>query len=88
MPKRLKSDALADAPRPPRAKNVEMSDEPRRTELERLLDDLSYEITTARSCGLGDDERLRVVARRIRDIAADLDAFAGSIVAERQAAQG
>ena len=65
-----------------------MSDEPRRSELEHLLEALSYEITAARSCGLGDDERLRVVARRIRDIAADLDAFAGSIVAERQAVEG
>jgi hypothetical protein len=54
-------------------------------ELDSLLEDLSYEITAARSCGISDAERLRAIARRIRDIASNLDALAGSIVAEEQA---
>ena len=57
-------------------------------ELEKLLDTLSYEITGARSIGLSDPEKLRVILRRIRDIGADLDGLAGSILAEEQASRG
>ena len=58
----------------------------RREELDKLLDDLSYEITGARSTSLDEPEALRATARRIRDIASNIDALAGSIVAEKQAA--
>ena len=67
---------------------MQVTDDDRDAELEHLLDDLSYAITSARACGVDDDERLRAVARKIRDLAADLDAFAGSIVAERRTAEG
>lgn len=63
-------------------------DDARRQELDTLLDDLSYEITAARSTGLDKAENLRAIARRIRDIASNIDALAGSIVAEKQAADG
>lgn len=65
-----------------------MGTDPRQQEMEALLEDLSYEITAARSTGLEDPDKLRGIVRRIRDIGADLDGLAGSIVAERQAAEG
>ena len=65
-----------------------MSADPRHREMEELLDDLSYAITAARSIGLEDLDKLRGISRRIRDIGADLDGLAGSIVAEKQAAEG
>ena len=65
-----------------------MSSDPRHREMEELLDDLSYAITAARSIGLEDLDKLRGISRKIRDIGADLDGLAGSIVAEKQAAEG
>lgn len=60
----------------------------RRTqELEALLEDLSYAITSARTTGLEKAEELRGIARRIRDISSNIDSLAGSIVAERMAAE-
>lgn len=61
--------------------------DPRSQELEGLLDDLSYAITSARTTGLEEAEALRMIARRIRDISSNIDSLAGSIVAERQASQ-
>jgi uncharacterized coiled-coil protein SlyX len=61
--------------------------DPRQAELEGLLDDLSYAITSARTTGLDEAEQLRVIARRIRDISSNIDSLAGSIVAERLAAE-
>ena len=63
-----------------------MSD-PRQGELEGLLDDLSYAITSARTKGLAEAEQLRVIARRIRDISSNIDSLAGSLVAEKLAAE-
>lgn len=51
-------------------------------EFEGILESISYEITTARGIGHGDPERMRAVVKRIRDLAADLDALSVSIVAE------
>lgn len=59
----------------------------RHEEFEGLLEDLSYAITSARNTGLGEAEELRVIARRIRDISSNIDSLAGSIVAEKQAAE-
>lgn len=64
-----------------------MITDPRQAELEGLLDDLSYAITSARTTGLDEAEQLRVIARRIRDISSNIDSLAGSIVAERLAAE-
>jgi hypothetical protein len=64
-----------------------MSDQ-RQQELEGLLEDLSYAITSARTNGLDRAEELRTIARRIRDISSNIDSLAGSIVAERQAVEG
>ena len=64
-----------------------MITDPRQAELEGLLDDLSYAITSARTTGLEEAEALRVIARRIRDISSNIDSLAGSIVAERLAAE-
>jgi len=65
-----------------------LSPDPRQHEFEQLLDDLSYAITAARSAGLEDIEKLRGIVRKIRDMGADLDGLAGSIAAEKQAAEG
>lgn len=54
----------------------------RNDEFESILETISYEITTARGIGPADPERMRTVVKRIRDLAADLDALAVSIVAE------
>ena len=64
-----------------------MKRDERQQELESLLDDLAYEITGARSIGLSDPEKLRGIVRKIRDIGANLDGLAGSILAEEQAAR-
>ena len=61
--------------------------DPRTQELEGLLEDLSYAITSARTTGLEQAEQLRMIARRIRDISSNIDSLAGSIVAERLAAE-
>jgi hypothetical protein len=61
--------------------------DPRTQEFEGLLEDLSYAITSARTTGLDEAERLRVIARQIRDISSNIDSLAGSIVAEKMAAE-
>jgi hypothetical protein len=61
--------------------------DPRQEELEGLLEDLSYAITSARTMGLARAEDLRSIARRIRDISSNIDSLAGSIVAERLVAE-
>ncbi len=54
----------------------------RNAEFESILEAISYEITTARGIGPSDPERMRAVVKKIRDLAADLDALSVSIVAE------
>ena len=54
----------------------------RHEEFEAILESLSYEITTARGIGPTDPERTRSVVKRIRDLAADLDALSVSLVAQ------
>ena len=65
---------------------TDQNEDARRKELDGLLDDLSYEMTAARSTNLDEPETLRAIARRIRDLSSNIDALAGSIVAEKQAA--
>lgn len=63
-----------------------MSPSDRHSELEALLDEASYLLTSARTSGLGDTDALRAALKRIRAIAGDADALAASIDAERRAA--
>jgi hypothetical protein len=56
----------------------------RRDEFNGLLESLGFEITNARTAGFEDPERLRNLTKRIRDLAADLDALSGSMVAEER----
>lgn len=58
----------------------------RSEEFEKLLEDLSFAITSARAAGSDDVEALREIVKRIRDLAADLDALSVSVVAERREA--
>lgn len=60
------------------------SDEHRNEELARLLDEISYEVTAARSAGLGRVDDLRAALRRARDLVAQADALASSLLAARR----
>ena len=55
-------------------------------ELERIFDDLAYELTGARTAGVDQPYELRAALRRARDLLADADGLAASIGAERSAA--
>ena len=59
-------------------------DEQRRLELEGLLDDLSYQVTAARSAGLGRPEDLRRALRRMTKLISELDAVAVTELAGRR----
>ena len=54
-------------------------------ELDGLLDQASYLLTTARTAGLADTEKLRRTLRRLRFVVGDADALASSVEAERRA---
>jgi hypothetical protein len=54
-------------------------------ELERIFDDLAYELTGARTAGVDQPDELRAALRRARDLLADADGLAASIGAERSA---
>ncbi|HEV3471890.1 MAG TPA: hypothetical protein VG408_01615 [Actinomycetota bacterium] len=56
----------------------------RSAEFEKLLEDLSYAVTTARAIGPNKGEELRNIVKKIRDLAADLDALSVSVVAEER----
>jgi hypothetical protein len=55
-----------------------------REELERILDDLAYQMTAARTAGMGDPEGLRAALKRARDLVAEADALAAMVVAKRR----
>lgn len=57
-------------------------------ELDRIFEDLSYELTSARAIGLSDPDRLRVMLRRMRDLIANADSLASGLGAERRRAEG
>jgi hypothetical protein len=54
-------------------------------ELNGLLDQASYLLTTARTAGLSDTENLRRTLKRIGAVLGDADALAASVEAERRA---
>jgi hypothetical protein len=54
-------------------------------ELDGLLDQASYLLTTARTAGLANTEKLRLTLRRLRSVVGDADALASSVEAERRA---
>jgi hypothetical protein len=62
-----------------------MSPEDHDAELDGLLDQASYLLTTARTAGLEDPERLRTTLKRLRSVVGDADALASSVEAERRA---
>jgi hypothetical protein len=65
-----------------------MEPDGRASEFDRILEELSYELTSARSIGLSDPDRLRVMLRRMRDLIADADSLASGLGAERRRAEG
>jgi hypothetical protein len=62
-----------------------MSQKEPAVELDGLLDQASYLLTTARSAGLDDTEKLRATLKRIRALVGDADALAASVEGERRA---
>jgi len=62
-----------------------MSQKEHALELDGLLDQASYLLTTARSAGLDDIEKLRATLKRIRALVGDADALAASVEGERRA---
>jgi hypothetical protein len=62
-----------------------MSQKEHAVELDGLLDQASYLLTTARSAGLDDIEKLRATLKRIRALVGDADALAASVEGERRA---
>jgi hypothetical protein len=56
----------------------------RAKELDQLLDELSYQVTAARSAGVNRPQELRRAVRSIGKLAADIDALAVTEVASRQ----
>jgi hypothetical protein len=62
-----------------------MSQKEHAVELEGLLDQASYLLTTARSAGLDDIDKLRATLKRIRALVGDADALAASVEGERRA---
>jgi hypothetical protein len=57
-------------------------------EFARILEDLSYELTSARSIGLSEPAKLREIVRRMRDLIANADSLVSSAGAERLKAEG
>jgi hypothetical protein len=53
-------------------------------ELERILDDLAYQMTAARTAGVQRPEELRAALRRARDLVAEADALAAMVAAKRK----
>lgn len=62
--------------------------ESRSTEFEDILEELSYELTSARSVGLDDPERLRRSVRRMRELVANAESLVSSAGAEKLKAEG
>lgn len=56
-------------------------------ELEGILDDISYELTSARTAGLDRPEQLRSSLRRARDLVADADSLASVAAAAQREEQ-
>ncbi|MQA99212.1 MAG: hypothetical protein GEU78_02795 [Actinobacteria bacterium] len=65
-----------------------MESDDRASEFDRILEDLSYELTSARAIALSDPDSLRVMLRRMRDLIADADSLASGLGAERRKAEG
>ena len=61
-----------------------MSQEDPAGELERLLDDVTYDITTARSAGLTDVDSLRGALKRAKQRIDAADALAGDVAVKRR----
>jgi hypothetical protein len=56
----------------------------RAEELDQLLDELTYEVTAARSAGVDRPQELRRALKAIVKLAGDIDALAVTEVASRQ----
>lgn len=53
-------------------------------ELEGILDEISYELTSARTAGLDRPDALRASLRRARDLVADADSLASTVAAAQR----
>jgi hypothetical protein len=53
-------------------------------ELERLLDELSYQVTAARTAGMARPDAVRAALKRIGKLVADIDSLAVTELAEQR----
>jgi hypothetical protein len=56
----------------------------RGNELERLLDELTYQVTAVRTAGMGRPDAVRSAIKRIGKLLADIDSLAVTELAERR----
>jgi hypothetical protein len=56
----------------------------RQSELEGLLDDLSYQVTAARTAGLDRPDDLRRSLKRMTALLSNIDAVAVTVISERR----
>jgi hypothetical protein len=56
----------------------------RQRELEGLLDDLSYQVTAARTAGLHRPDDLRRTLKRMTALLSNIDAVAVTVISERR----
>jgi hypothetical protein len=57
---------------------------PRAVEVERLLDDLSYQVTAARTAGLRRPDELRRTLKRMTALISNIDAVAVTEMSQRR----
>lgn len=60
-----------------------MTETDRATELERSLEEISYQVTAARTAGADNPTELRAAFKRLRQLVNDGEAFAATLEAER-----
>jgi hypothetical protein len=60
-----------------------MTETDRATELERSLEEISYQVTAARTAGVNNPSELRNAFKRLRQLVNDGEAFAATLEAER-----
>ena len=65
-----------------------MSDQQQAAELADLLDQVSFELSSARAAGIGRPGELRAALKRARNLVADADALASAVDARRRDAEG
>lgn len=65
-----------------------MNSSDRSREFEKIFDDLTYELSSARAAGLERPDEARAALKRARDLIADADTLAAIVLAQQSEAPG